>query len=132
MTALIFVLWMSLHPGFLGPPPGAGDGPPKGPGAIAGDGPGQCIGWGPMGCLGIGIPPPACPIGVGVGVIHSLGKVARWIWRVLRTASVIDSRSETEKSTLSPGMKSDATGLRPKNERPLSMIAHVIEHKFFW
>ena len=126
MTALIFVLRMSLPPCFLGSPPGARDGPPGGLGAIAGDGLGQCAGGGPVGCLGIGIPPPACPIGVGVGVIHSLGKVACWIKRALRTASVIDSRIETEKLTLAPGMKSDATGLCPKNERPLSIIAHVI------
>jgi hypothetical protein len=126
MTALIFALWMSSPPCFLGPPPGAGVGPPGGPGAIAGDGLGRCIGGGPVGCLGIGKPPSACPVGVGVGVIHSLGKVACWIGRALRTASVIDSRSETEKSTLAPGMKLDATGLCPKNERPSSMIAHVI------
>ena len=111
---------MFLPPCFLGPPPGAGDEPPGGPGAIAGDGLGQCVGGGPVDCLGIGIPPPACPVGVGVGGIHSLGKVARWIGRALHTASVIDSRSETEKLTLAPGMKSDATGLCPKNEHPLS------------
>ncbi len=126
MTALIFALRMSLPPCFLGPPPGARDGPPGGLGAIVGDGLGKCIGGGPVGCLWIGKPPPACPVGVGVGVIHSLGKVAHWIGRALRTASVFDSRSETEKLTPAPGMKLDTTGLRPKNERPLSMIAHVI------
>ncbi len=131
MTALIFALLMSLPPCFLGPPPGARDGPPRGPGAIAGDGLGQCVVGGPVGCLGIGKPPSACPLGVGVGVIHSLGKVARWIGRALRTASAIDSRSETEKLTLASGMKLDATGLRPKNERPSSMIAHVICAQFF-
>ncbi len=49
-----------------------------------------------------------------------------WIGRALRTVSVIDSRSDTEKLTLAPGMKSDATGFCPKNERPLLMMAHVI------
>ncbi len=60
------------------------------------------------------------------GTIHSWGNIACWIRMALHTESVIPSRRQAEKTNITPSAKSEATGLRPKNERPSLMIVHVI------
>ena len=69
---------------------------------------------------------PNCASAAFGGTIYLWGNIARWIGMGLRAESVIPSRRQAEKTNLVPGAKSDATGLHPKNKRPLSMIAHVI------
>ena len=75
-----------------------------------------------------GVPGGGSPYGT-VGVVwvsQSKGNIAPWIGMAFWTASVIHLRYDVEKLNVDPGAKSEATGFWPKNERPSSMMAHVI------
>ena len=89
-----------------------------GPGAGAG-----VVHW--AGGLPCGRPPYGTAI-VGWDVIHSQGNIAHWIGIAFRTESVILLRCDVENSKLNLDAKSDATGFRPKNEHPSSMMAQLM------
>ncbi len=78
-----------------------------------------------VGGLPCGMPPRGVPLATW-GVIHSRGNIALWIGIAFWTESIMLSRCDVENWKLVPDAKSDATGLRPKNECPSSMMAHVM------
>jgi hypothetical protein len=57
---------------------------------------------------------------------HSHMNVARLMSRGLQMASMMPLKKDVKKQYCAPSAKSNATGFRPKNKRPSSIIAQVV------